>query len=106
MSKQAATQENTAAGLVPPAPWRIHTLAILPGWRLSVTFNDGRTGVVDCSLVVRQPQAGIFAALADESFFRQAALVLGAVSWPNGADLDPHWMHEELGRESTWVVPF
>lgn len=28
-----------------------------------------------------------------------------ALTWPNGADLDPMWVHEEIGKNKTWAVP-
>jgi hypothetical protein len=27
------------------------------------------------------------------------------LSWPNGADLDPEWLHEEIGRNKKWSIP-
>jgi len=27
------------------------------------------------------------------------------VTWPNGADLDPTWMYDELKMAETWSVP-
>jgi hypothetical protein len=47
----------------------------------------------------------MYAALADPAVFAQASVELGVVVWPNGADLDPAWMHERLRAERTWTVP-
>jgi hypothetical protein len=32
---------------------------------------------------------------------------LGAITWPNGADLDPLWMYERImeAEDKTWCVP-
>lgn len=45
------------------------------------------------------------AELRDARIFQQVRIELGALSWPNGADLDPSWVHEEIGKNKTWVVP-
>lgn len=31
--------------------------------------------------------------------------VLGVITWPNGADLDPAWMYEQVRENKTWSVP-
>jgi hypothetical protein len=102
---QAATQEDSTSGVIPPAPWRVKTLSVLPGYRLAVTFQDGASGTADLSSVTTSADAGIFAALADPRVFEQAYLDLGVVMWPNGADLDPAWMHERIKDHPIWSVP-
>ena len=77
---------------------------LLPNYCLSVTCNDGTTGTVDMSQFISGEQAGIFAALNDEQLFNQVRIELGVLTWPNGADIDPVWMHEEIGKNRTWCV--
>jgi hypothetical protein len=31
---------------------------------------------------------------------------LGVVTWPNGLDIDPAWMYEEVRANKSWSVPF
>jgi len=78
---------------------------VLPDYRLAVTFQDGTNGVADLSSVLTARDCGIYEPLKDAAFFEQARLELGVVSWPNGADLDPVWMYEELNKSKTWSVP-
>ncbi len=106
MSSQAATQENSPAGVIPAAPWRVQRVSVRPRHRLAVTFRDGSSGIVDCSAIKRAADAGIFAPLADEDVFAQVSVELGVLTWPNGADLDPAWLHENLATAKTWPVPF
>lgn len=106
MPSQTSAQENSAAGVIPTAPWRVGAVTVLPNHQLMVTFRDGRSGTLDCSSVCQPGDHGIFAPLADPGFFAQVTIELGALTWPNGADLDPCWIYEELGKGRLWFVPF
>lgn len=106
MSSQASTEKNSASGVVAAAPWRIQAVSVLPDYRLAVTFHDGQSGIVDCANILYSTTPGIYAQLADPAFFAQVKLELGALTWPNGADLDPGWLHDELGDKKMWSVPF
>lgn len=106
MSNPSATQEDRTSGVIPAAPWRVTSVTVLPGYSLAVTFRDGQSGIVDCSAVRTCGQPGIYAPLADQDFFERVGIELGVVTWPNGADLDPAWMHENLRVMKTWSVPF
>jgi hypothetical protein len=98
MPSEAATQANSAAGIVSAAPWRLKALSVLPGYRLALTFRDGTCGIVDLSRVKPHRSNGVFSALADPRLFEQERIELGAVTWPNGADLDPLWMYERIAE--------
>lgn len=104
MPSQATTETYQAAGVTPTAPWRLRALSVLPQWRLAVTFNDGLNGIVDVSALVVGPDAGVFEALRDPTFFAQAYLDCGAVAWPNGADIAPGAMHKEIQRSGVWHI--
>jgi hypothetical protein len=106
MPIETASQKDSATGVTPAAPWRVKAITVMPGYRLAVTFQDGMSGIVDMSGLVSAKNAGIYAKLADHAMFDQASIDVGVVTWPNGADLDPAWMHEQIERERTWVVPF
>ena len=60
---------------------------------------------MDMSALVDSQDAGMYAKLKDTQLFQQVSIELGALSWPNGADLDPSWVHEEIGKNKTWPVP-
>lgn len=106
MPTQTTSAQDKTAGINPAAPWRISALSVLPDYRLAVTFNDGVAGVVDCSGITTASDPGMYAPLAAADFFAQARLEFGAVTWPNGADLDPAWLHGELEQNKSWSVPF
>ncbi|MCU0834849.1 MAG: DUF2442 domain-containing protein [Chromatiaceae bacterium] len=83
----------------------MRTLSVLPGYCLAVTFQDGVSGVADLSRLTSASDFGVFEPLKDQDYFSQARLELGTVTWPNGADLDPAWVHDEIARAKTWSVP-
>jgi hypothetical protein len=83
----------------------VRAVNVQPGYRLSITCNDDTNGIVDMSELVNSASAGIYAALKDAQLFQQVSIELGALTWPNGADLDPLWVYEEVGRNKTWSVP-
>lgn len=102
MSIETTTEDHCAVGVTPAAPWRVSAVSVLPGYRLAVTFRDGTSGTVDMSALVGSSDAGIFLPLKDPALFQQVRVELGALTWPNGADLDPAWMYEEIGRSGEW----
>ena len=106
MPSQTSAQENSATGVVAAAPWRIAAVSVLPDFKLAVTFRDGRSGIVDCVGIKKSDTLGIYAPLTDPQFFAQVTLELGVLTWPNGADLDPGWLHDELAKKNAWPVPF
>lgn len=105
MPTETVAQEYRTTGITPAAPWRVRTVNVLPGYCLSITCNDGTAGIVDMSRLISGKQAGLFAALKDEKLFSQVRIELGALTWPNGADLDPAWVHEEIGENKVWCAP-
>jgi hypothetical protein len=105
MPSQAVAEADRTTGVIASAPWRIKALMVLPGYRLAVTLQDGTKGVADLSALASDLDRGIYDALRDATYFAQARIELGAVTWPNGADLDPAWMYDELKIVETWSVP-
>ncbi|MFW2456889.1 DUF2442 domain-containing protein [Methyloversatilis discipulorum] len=91
--------------MIPAAPWRIKALSVLPDYRLAVTFMDDTQNISDFSALLTAADCGILEALKDKTCFDQARLNLGAVTWPNGADMDPAWMYEQIRAIKLWSVP-
>jgi hypothetical protein len=108
MREQPNTEQNTAPEIVPPiviaSPWGVEEVKTLPGYRLLVRHLDGVFGIVDASALVNSPNAGVFAALRDETLFRQAFIQYGAVTWPGELDLAPDAMHDEIQAHGEWVL--
>jgi hypothetical protein len=81
-------------------------LEVLPDARLRVTFMDGTTGEVDMAPMLANPDTDgtVFEPLRDPAFFSLARIDLGAVTWPNGADLAPDAMHDEIRAKGVWTL--
>jgi hypothetical protein len=80
---------------------RIVELHALEGFRLHVRFEDGTEGVVCLEGELIGP---VFEPLKDPRLFQQVSLdEFGVPCWPNGADLAPDAIYEELkfGRSSS-----
>lgn len=102
MSIQTTPEADQDVGVIPDAPWRVNAMPRLPDYRLAVTFQNGTNGIVEFSSVLTAPECGIFDALKDKACFDQARLELGIVTWPNGADMDPGWMHKQVRLNKLW----
>ncbi|MGQ0562920.1 MAG: DUF2442 domain-containing protein [Gemmatimonadota bacterium] len=75
---------------------KIVYLEPLPGYRLRVRFDDGTEGVVELEDRLFGP---VFEPLRDPELFRQVTIdEFGAPSWPNGADLAPDALYENVKK--------
>jgi hypothetical protein len=76
----------------------VHVRA-LPGYRLEVRFADGVEGIVDLSQDLWGP---VFEPLKDPVRFAEVGLdEHGAPCWPNGADLAPDAIYQDLTSGTT-----
>lgn len=68
----------------------------LDGYRLFLRFEDGAAGEIDLAEIVRFE--GVFAPLKERETFEQVRVnpEVGAVCWPNGADLDPDVLYAHI----------
>jgi hypothetical protein len=87
-------------------PWRVTLVAALPDARLHVVFVDGTNGEVHLKSFLNSPTINgtVFEALRDPAIFAQAQVILGAVQWPNGADLAPDTMYDAIREHGVWVL--
>jgi len=61
----------------------------LDDFRLELTFDDGKSGVLDCKPIIAK--GGVFAKLRDPRVFEKAQVSkeLGVVTWDNDVDIAP-----------------
>jgi len=67
------------------------------GYRIEVSFNDGRTGIADLEEALR---GSVLESLKDESQFRRFVVdkELDTLVWENGADLAPEYIYFQAFR--------
>lgn len=110
MPPTQTTKTDSTSGVVPPpkpaAPWRVARVTAKPGMRLDVEFADGTPGEIrlDPFLSASRVAGTVFEALRDPAFFAQVRIELGAVTWPNGADLAPDAMYDAVRTQGHWTV--
>lgn len=68
------------------------------GHRLWLTFADGLCGEVDLADLLVPPNGPMFEPLEDVASFARVAVdpELGTVVWPNGADVAPDVLHQQV----------
>ncbi|MFZ0932555.1 MAG: DUF2442 domain-containing protein [Syntrophobacteraceae bacterium] len=104
MCGKTNTAEDCSAGIIPTASRRVAEVTVLPGYQLKVRFLDDTVGLIDMSRLIFSDEAGVFAALRDQTLFTQAHLELGAVTWPGEIDLAPDAMYTEIKQQGKWVL--
>jgi hypothetical protein len=72
---------------------RIASAEYAGGYRIRVTFEDGRTGIIDLE---SQLWGEVFEPLRDLSRFREFRVdsELSTIVWPTGADLAPEFLYQ------------
>jgi hypothetical protein len=65
------------------------------GYRLRVGFSDGSVDVHDFSATAAR-DGEMVRPLKDPTFFARVFVELGALTWPNGFDLDPIALHDRM----------
>jgi hypothetical protein len=99
-------RKRTAAASGSQAPM-IDVVSVKPlgGFTLRIGFSDGSVGVHDFSQTTAR-DGEMVRPLKDPAFFARVFVELGALTWPNGFDVDPIALHDpmsaagELGREA------
>src|SRR3990172_4255065 len=91
-------RKRTAAASGSQAPM-IDIVSVKPmgGYRLRVGFSDGSVGVHDFSSTTAR-NGEMVRPLKDPTFFARVFVELGALTWPNGFDLDPIALHERMAE--------
>jgi hypothetical protein len=79
----------------------------LDGYRLELTFANGRSGVVDCKKYLQK--GGVFARLEDLDYFKKVTVnrELGIITWNNEVDIAPETLYSEATKEPLphWLEP-
>ncbi len=103
---EAHRTPQIAPVIQPKAPWRVASVNALRGLRLQITFVDGTVGEVDLKgfLSDRKVEGTPFEPLRNWEEFARVHVEMGAVQWPNGADLAPDAMYDAIRQHGRWVL--
>ena len=71
--------------------------------RLRLTFSDGRSGVWDGAELLGSKDTALTLPLRDPPNFARAFVENGALAWPNGLELAPWTLHDEMGAAGLLV---
>jgi hypothetical protein len=71
------------------------SLKCLGGYRLDIAFSDGSRGVRDFADIVAH-EGEMVRPLRDADYFARVFIEEGVLTWPNGYDVDPIVLHEEM----------
>ncbi|MGE5307196.1 MAG: DUF2442 domain-containing protein [Alphaproteobacteria bacterium] len=110
MQPNANAEADRAPELIPElkhtVPWRVTSVNALSDADLYVTFVDGTAGDVRMKSFLTSPTVDgtVFESLRDPAIFAQAKVVMGAVQWPNGAELAPDAMYDAIREHGVWIL--
>ncbi len=90
MRKRTAAASGSRAPMID-----VVSVKSLGGYKLRVVFSDGSVGVHDFSSTAAR-DGEMVRPLKDPAFFARVFVELGALTWPNGYDLDPIALHERM----------
>jgi hypothetical protein len=74
---------------------KVLKLERLGGYRLRFQFTDESIGEFDFAQLVNEP-GPMLEPLRDPVYFQRVFLEFGAPTWPNGFDVAPGWLHQEI----------
>ncbi len=70
-------------------------------FKIEIVFNDGTKGVVD---LARYPlKGGVFEPLSNLDYFKKFFIDLNTLCWPNGADIAPERLYEQVMGQGTEI---
>jgi len=65
-------------------------------YKISITFNNGESGIIDLKEVICNDKRAIFMELVDVAKFRQFRVDFDTIVWRNGLDLAPEFLYDFL----------
>lgn len=83
---------------------KVIQVAVLGKYGLAVRFQDGASGVHDCSAYV-QGEGPMIEPLRDLTYFAQVHLEFGAPTWPNGYDMCADWLRMQMKTAGELMEP-
>jgi len=80
---------------------RVIAIRYIGGYKLEITFSDGVKGIADWSArLARAKTGGVFVSLKNSAYFAKVELWEGTIRWPNGADICPDVLYEQVAGKA------
>ena len=67
-------------------------------YKILLTFNDGKTKLVDLKKSIFEDHRKIFEPLRDLEFFKRFEIKFSTITWENQADFAPEYLYQ-IGKE-------
>jgi len=75
---------------------KISSCKPISGLRLSLSYSDDTYGVWDASPLLTSKDTPLTISLREPQAFARAFIDNGALAWPNGLELAPWTLHQEM----------
>lgn len=71
----------------------------IEAYKIEVTFEDGKKGIADLKAYIEK--GGVFSRFSDLEYFKDFHInkELGALCWPDGADIAPEVLYHEATKQ-------
>jgi len=75
---------------------KLAKIAVCDGLTLRLTFTDGRSGIWDAAPMLHSRDTPLTVPLRAPEAFARALIEGGALAWPNGLEIAPWTLYEEM----------
>ncbi|MEN9849449.1 MAG: hypothetical protein RL368_2189 [Pseudomonadota bacterium] len=87
--------------------FHISNAEYVDNFKIALTFNNDKQGILDFQPFIFQDSRPIFQDLRDESYFKQFKLQSGTLCWSNELDFAPEFLFFQTFKgESEYQVQF
>jgi hypothetical protein len=83
---------------------KVSKIEWMGGHRLRFQFTDDSVGEYDFFIIVNEG-GPMVEPLRDLDYFKRVFLEFGAPTWPNGFDVAPAWLHQEIAAAGSLARP-
>ena len=67
-------------------------------YKIYVKFNNGEEGVINLMSSIFNDTRPVFQELRDVNIFKKFLVDMDTITWPNGADFAPEFLHDMLKK--------
>ena len=83
---------------------KVLKIELVGNHRLRFQFTDGSVGEYDFAKIVNE-SGSMVEPLRDADYVKRVFLEFGAPTWPNGFDVAPAWLQQEIAAAGNLIRP-